>query len=114
MIEFFVKRTSAWDEKPCDEAYEKPYLSTDQRGVSDPKYLGNMAASWYEKGANHRLTDGKYITRDMPQEAGWFVKFEGLDDLLAFITKYGDVVIEHKSSRAKDCFTIEIYDDYRE
>jgi hypothetical protein len=114
-MRFLVSRTRDYslDGPPCEEAFRGTYTVVDQRTVDDPAKLraAEMTERWYREGENHRVID-RQITRDFPGWKGWFVEIPDLDALLAFIAKYGELVIgpHHRS----DELFIEIYDGYRE
>jgi hypothetical protein len=108
---YLVSRTSSCDsQKPCEEAYQVKIKSVDARNVDDPKKIPSNRGTngdWYERGENHRVENGK-IKRDMGWVDVWVVD---IDDIAAFVDKYGDCII----GRDQNGFsTIEIYDDYRE
>ena len=110
MTQFLVSRTSAWDERPCDEAFQIDIVRTDTRNVDDPKKIpanNGTDGTWYLDGTNHRVENGR-IKRDMGVAAVWVVE---VSDLLSFIDKYGECVI---GKGINDFYTLEIYDDYRE
>lgn len=111
---FIVTRTSIYGNKrPCKEAKRAPYTRIDERTFNDPAkidWVGGLE-EWYGNGTNHRVTNG-HIQRDF-EDSAWFVEFESLDDLMAFVNRYGAVVIGEWYSN-HDIRYIEIYDGYRE
>lgn len=115
-MEFMVRRTSLWwdDEMPCEEAYLKEYVFIDTRSVDCPTKVPAYKGKsdwWYEEGMNHRVEDGK-IKRDFIRK-GWFITINSIEELLEFVNKYGDIVVQKALDNDK-LFEIEIYDDYRE
>lgn len=44
----------------------------------------------------------------------WFIDINTLEELMAFCTKYGDLVLRPSTWRIADVPSLEIYDDYRE
>lgn len=52
-----------------------------------------------------------WIVRDIESE-GWAIDIETIDDLMAFVDKNGDIVIQKDD--AEDFPWLEIYDTYRE
>jgi hypothetical protein len=116
-MRFRVSRTSAnYDDKPCEEAVRGTYLHTDRRSSpaeAIPAYANPtvLQREWYGRGQNHRTEDGR-AARELAHE-GWFVTLPTLADLLAFIDKYGEVVVSHEPSPTP-LYRLEIYDDYRE
>lgn len=68
---------------------------------------------WYERGTNHRqLSDGRYA-RDLGMRTVRFIDLDTLDDLVAFVHKYGRVIVD-RSFINPALMELEIYDDYRE
>lgn len=113
-MELMVSRTSTdSDNKPCDEAYQKQYVYIDRRRWKTPEEITDEITKreWFNEGRNHRIEDNN-IMRDFDR-VGWFVNIDSLDDLMKFIAKYGNIVIE-TSYRNHNILAIEIYDDYRE
>lgn len=107
---FLANRTSSWSGKPCDEAFEAETMQIDRRNCDDPKKIPahkGTDGDWYQRGTNHRVENGT-ICRDLGWQREWFVR---LDDVMAFVDKYGECVVgrDHRGFA-----TIEIYDDYRE
>jgi hypothetical protein len=113
-MRFKVSRTSIWDdeEKPCEEAVWESYLRVDTRTVDSPEKLTfkNDREDWYKIGKNHRVENGN-IKRDFNDE-GWFIYIHSLEELNAFVKKYGRIV--YVKGWAYDGMEIEIYDSYRE
>lgn len=116
---FEVKRTSDRDAKPCDEAVPGTVQRWDYRTFKSPEeHDARLKPKWHERGTEHQLVCGprggvQGIKRRLEDEDAWFVEFDGLDALLAFFEKYGDLVIT-TSWADKESPCIEIYDDYRE
>ena len=107
---YLCTRTSAYDMKPCEEAFRVLIVNTDTRHFDDPKKIPANCGTdgdWYTKGTNHRVEGGK-IRRDLGTKEEWAVE---LTDLQAFVDKHGECVV----GRDLDGFcTMEIYDTYRE
>lgn len=99
--------------KPCDEAewsvfIEKEFLTLHLL----EKWSHYDIAQWMTEGMNHQtMPDGSYVKEVKRQ--GWAIKINTMDDLEAFVKKYGDVVI-NTPGRRSEIYTLEIYDDYRE
>lgn len=106
------RRTSAWDRKPCDEAEKVKFVSVDRRTIDDPMKNRYIGAKWYDEGRNHRVEYGR-IARDF-DDMRWVVTFADAAALEAFCLKYGDVVLSVDNTGLSPCFSIEIYDSYRE
>lgn len=111
-MKYMVRRTSGWDDKapPCPEARKETYTRIDERTVNSPEKIPD-GWRWFSGGRNHRVEHG-HIMRDFDDE-GWFIDIKTLDELMAFIDKYGSVVIEPYFDNYS-IMVIEIYDDYRE
>ena len=105
-------RTSAYIDKPCEEAEKIPFVCVDRRSIDDPMKNPYIGKSWYEEGRNHRVENGK-IARDL-DSTRWVVRISNAAELQAFCQKYSPVIIDIDNSGIAPCFSIEIYDDYRE
>lgn len=117
-MQFIVTRTSSRDDMaPCEEAFETNFVYTDIRDADSPEkdkcclHLSPSAAidQWYGKGRDHAVIDG-HIVRKIDQ-VKWCVELADLVALIAFVKKYGEVVIRPPEDETT---IIEIYDDYRE
>jgi hypothetical protein len=107
-----ISRTSSWDSRPCEEAFQCEVMNVDRRSADDPKKIpafNGTDGDWYERGSNHRVENGR-ICRDMGWRAEWFVEMEA-EDIWAFADKYGSLVVQIDVDGWPK---IEIYDDYRE
>jgi len=116
-MKFHIDRTSKWEntEMPCEEAFKDTYTRVDIRTTDDPAAIHAYSGRtdwWYNEGQNHRVLNG-HIARDYPDETGWFVNIDSLEDLLRFADKYGQLVIE-ETYGDPNLRSIEIYDTYRE
>ena len=111
---FAVSRTSSWDEKPCDEAYQEEVFDTDLRTCGSPEEFDargiDRGRPWLSHGTNHRIIDGM-IARDIGTRNQWFVN---VDDIWAFQQKYGRLIIEPERVSGEWFPSIEIYDGWRE
>lgn len=117
-MKFIVTRTSSsHDTKPCEEAFESNFIYTDIRDVDDPEKLprcifpprSRAVDYWYGNGRDHTVIDG-HIVRKIDQ-VKWCVELADLDALIAFVKKYGEIVIIPPEDVTPG---IEIYDGYRE
>ena len=113
-MKFIIYRSSTWtDENPnveganetdvhlIDNCYHKHLFEQFSKNHTDIKQVG--AEKW--KGTN-----------TTPQRL-WVIEFNTIEELLAFIDKYGKVIIHKKSfvlQNKEGYREIEIYDDYRE
>ncbi len=107
---YICERTSAYGEKPCDEAFKVLRVDTDVRNTDDPRKIpahNGTDGGWYDKGTNHRVEGGR-IMRDVGYETAWAVE---IADVQAFVDKHGLCVVGRDGSGFCE---IEIYDDYRE
>lgn len=107
-MEFKIFRTSYYEDKPCEEAYEK---ITPQYGISTfnsfeayDKRFGE--GSWLAIGTEHKVLPNGRIQRRLGDQLEWYVTIDTLEELIKFIQKYGKLVINEDF--------IEIYDYYRE
>lgn len=110
-----VSRTSMANssiEIPCDEAERVPFVRVDRRNIDDPLKNKFIGKTWYDFGRNHRVENG-CIARDFDDER-WMVWIADDDDLLAFVKKYGDIILSINTDGLEHCFEIEIYDACRE
>lgn len=112
-MKFRVTRASVYGDgvQPCEEAKSGQMKVIDERGVDDPSKIPN-GEDWYARGTNHRVENG-HIKRDLGFRTAWFVDIGSLKDLMAFIDKYGDVVVSRTYSDGTTP-EIKIYDDYIE
>jgi hypothetical protein len=114
---YTVSRTSLWNnEKPCEEAVERPFENWDIRKWSEERYdceFGERQGVWKSKGRNHRITEEGYIARQLDDVIYWSVEINSLEELEIFIKKYDKAVIQ-KGGQIRNILDIEIYDDYRE
>ena len=117
-MKFHVSRTSQWDheEPPCAEAFRDTYTRIDTRTTDDPAKITahrkKSTAWWYNNGTNHRVENGQ-IKRDFPGESQWAIELSDLDALIAFMHRYGSLVIETHWDNP-GTVELEIYDNYRE
>lgn len=112
---YVLRRTSVFDDKPCDEAIKRSFENWSSRSCTEEYFNQCFSASeglWRSKGKNHSLIDGG-ITRQNDNVEKWSIEINTLEELTAFIDKYGSIVIraDWDDPNAK---MIEIYDDYRE
>jgi len=109
-MKFEISRTSAWEVKPCPEAFKMRIPNWHIRTVTEEEYNKRFAeregGPWREKGTKHQITKEGYIKRQEGQKSVWGVEIDDLKQLIAFSKKYGDLIFSGSS--------IEIYDDYRE
>lgn len=117
-MEFLLKRTSAWDGKPCKEGISKELVRIDRRTVKTlaeaklPKHK-HWADGFFASGTNHREELGM-IARDLEPRKKWIIKINTLEDLIKLNKKYGDLIISQENEYKGIDYSIEIYDDYRE
>lgn len=113
-MEFMITRTSVWfDDKPCDEAYEKDCMRKDVRTLkSFEEYDNKFKDNFHDRGVNHKINKDGYIEREFEDKA-WFIEINSLEDLLEFENKFGPIIVS-TSWTNYEYMMIEIYDDYRE
>lgn len=112
-MRFVVRRTSYYENErqPCPEAILGDYTRIDWRTVTTAELPERVKRTWFTEGKNHRDVDG-HAVREFDGRA-WFIDLDGLEALMAFLQKYGPVIIE-PFWQNHTMFSIEIYDDYRE
>ena len=107
---YIVTRASLGiEDKPCDNAFLKKLLMTDERNTDNPANIyryHNNPNEWYEEKGyfNHRVENG-HICRDFYWER-WVVKIDTLEELNKFVEDNGQIVYEQGE--------ITIYDDFIE
>lgn len=114
---FSINRTSAFDDKPCDESFlakhEKWHTRTCTEDEFNERY-SNREGVWRSKGKNHTtLNDGRWVTRQEEDVELWSINIDTLEQLIELVNKYGDVILKQEGYSTKTP-EIEIYDDYRE
>jgi len=116
LTKFIVRRTSERDnEKPCENAQKEFLTWLDRRSA---KTLSEARKEfwfkeWYDGGTNHRVEDDHIVCDVKKKRSVWTIQINTIEELLAFITKYGEVII-FPSGYKEIPFFIEIYDTYRE
>ena len=116
-MEFVIKKTSMWtEEKPCEEAYSKALTKLDVRTEKTfaEARKKHWFKEWYDNGINHRIENGYIVCDAKEKRAVWMIKIDTLDQLLAFIEKYGELIISDDAEYKENQRYIEIYDAYRE
>lgn len=117
-MRFQVSRTTRYEGRPCDEAVEGTVEVWDRRSFKTPEEHDEKiprGPGWLEAGTDHgiwRRGELYGIERRMPDRQAWFVDIETLEDLVAFMDKHGDLVLQRDHPNLPP--EIEIYDDYRE
>lgn len=118
-MKFTIRRASVWDDEvsPCKEAKRDNIVRVETRTLCSPEEFdakfSKRESKWFSVGANHRVDENGWITRDNGMIDVWSVEIDTLDELMEFCKKYGNVVIG-------DCMwnkaykEILIYDDYIE
>lgn len=117
-MKFHISRTSAYEEKPCEEAVQEYFTALDSRTVPtiEEARKHHWFKDWYENGVNHREENGHIVCDSKEKRPYWVIEINSLDDLLALEKKYGSLVIERPGwmgPKGID-YEVEIYDDYRE
>ena len=118
-MKFTIRRASEWNDEvsPCEEAKRDSIVRVETRTLYTTEEFdaefSNREGKWLSVGANHRVDENGWITRDNGMIDVWSVEIDTIDELMEFCKKYGDVVIG-------DCMCnkaykeILIYDDYIE
>ena len=123
-MRFIVTRTSAHSGvSPCKEAVAGAIQSWDRRTCRSPeefdKSQGHREGTWFSWGTEHEIIRGSRggaigIRRRIGDRDGWFVDLDSIEDLVAFATTYGDLIVSDQWWQGDPTPAIEIYDDYRE
>lgn len=117
-MKFIVSRTSTYDSEPCREAKKEDLNYLDYRTVktleeAHRERYAHWAIDWFKNGANHREDARKGMIVCERKRRDWVLEVKSLKALIAFVTKYGDVIIK-ESDYKEYPLEIEIYDGYRE
>lgn len=118
-MKFTVRRASKWSNEDvcCEEAKRDSIVRVETRTLYSPEEFdakfSNREGKWLSVGANHRVDENGWITRDNGMIDVWSVEINTLDELMEFCKKYGDVVIGNCMWN-KAYKEILIYDDYIE
>ena len=113
-MKFVVSRTSVLPEvKPCEEAVRRQIPNVDRRIFQSPEAFDAQCAKregpWLSVGKNHGVDKRGRITREVGVADVWMISLRSLNDLLAFIQKYGSVMIDECWVNP-DYYEISIYD----
>jgi hypothetical protein len=113
---FEVMRTSSYrfftrsDNPPCEGAFPstapKWHTIPCSEEEYNKRYSKGAGGLWREKGTNHSVTLEGHIRRQEGVREIWAIEISSLEQLVSFISKYGEIVM--------DDGCIEIYDSYRE
>lgn len=106
---FKITRTSMYNESkpPCEEAFQAVFPVYDQRTFKtfeehDTRFPNSL---WLSCGTEHKI-EPFGISRRMADQQGWAVNIDTLEQLRAFVSKYGQCIVGDDE--------VEIYDGYRE
>jgi len=112
-MKFEISRTSACDEKPCQEAHMISVPRWQTRTCTEEEFNERFSYNeglWRSKGRKHKtVNDGKWISRREKNERAWGIEIGSLAEILTLSEKYGDLIFI-----GGDMPEIEIYDDHRE
>lgn len=118
-MEFEISRTSLWETKPCEEAYEKEIIRIDERGFNNfDEYKERLHEKWEDEGFNHKIIPAnnkfnhQHIYREFNDKI-WCIKINSLEKLLELQDKYGNIILG-RCWKNNSIRSLEIYDDYRE
>lgn len=118
-MKFIVSRTSDYraNIKPCEEAKMESIVMVETRNFKSilefDATFGDREGKWLSIGENHRFDKNGYIARDNGLIDVWTIEVNSLEELMDFVGKYGNVVVQ-KCYKNDRWYEIEIYDDYRE
>ncbi|UTW65788.1 hypothetical protein KFE94_14160 [bacterium SCSIO 12643] len=101
-MKYIVKRTGYVREKqPCEEAYP------------DVHYVVERFQRGQDVETTYQITKEGQMVKRIAEEERWTIELNSLEDLMRFIDKYGQVVI-NTGLGTTESPVIEIYDDWRE
>ena len=114
---FKITRTSvSHKEQPCPEAIHTTFIYHDHWSCSlGDAIKRNLFQSPYCQWSNLREENGHAVADQ--NLTGWMIEFITLDQLIAFVNKYKDIIIKKPQNtffQGQAIGEIEIYDDYRE
>ena len=112
-MKFIINRASNWDDyyEPCQEAVKEVVTFTDTRNFpSFEEYAKKCNDNFLVEGFDHKVVNG-HIERKINREE-YTVEFDTLEDLMKFISNYGNIIIYNRD----DCEfnKITIYDSWVE
>lgn len=111
MTKYIVTRTSEWGNKqPCEEAKQESLIIHTWCTCKTLEESKKQEWFWRDGTFNHIKIQGKEGVRHSQICLRWTVE---IDDLQAFIEKYGECVVALSNSDDIP-LSIEIYDNYRE
>lgn len=90
------KRISVTEsKKTCDEALEENLTPLDYRTVKTIEESKGKIwyKEWLEGGENHREEEGIVVCDKKEKSRQWVVELNNLEELIAFQSKYGEIVI---------------------
>lgn len=112
-MKFICKRTSEYREgKPCDEALPEVVITYDCRTLPKEQMAKEHKDERFLKYENFILSDGRNGCRRKMEEDAYTVEIDNLEQLMDFVRKHGDIVIQKHDDY--DLPEIEIYDTWRE
>ena len=120
-MKVIVSRTSGtrFRLEPCDEAYEGQVHLYKYRieplGYRSPKDCEADRKKLVESGCRDIVKVSDILMRgtDIEPTKVWLVDLNTVEEVAAFLTKYGDCIVREPSCE-EGCFDVEIYDYYRE
>lgn len=116
-MKYIVERTGYVREKqPCEEAYQDVHYVVERfKWAQDDFSLKhqNLNRKWQDVETAYQITKEGQIVKRIAQEERWTIELNSLEDLMRFIDKYGQVVI-NTGQGTTESPVIEIYDDWRE
>ncbi len=114
-MEFLIKRTRYWGEKPCKEAKPKKFVHIDWRTVKTlaEARKQDWGDEFFARGTNHREEKGM-VARDLSPTARWVIEINTLEELIKLSDKYGDIILGYTDLYKGIEYELEIYDTYRE
>jgi hypothetical protein len=112
-MKFKCERTSGYrEEKPCDEAVREVVITYDCRTLPKEQMAKKLKDERFLEYENFTFSDGRAGCRRKMEEDAYTVEIDNLEQLMDFVRKHGDIVIQKHDDY--DLPEIEIYDTWRE
>ncbi len=87
------------NKKVCDEAKQEDLTPLDYRTVRSLEEAKKKVwyKDWLKGGVNHREEDGMVVCDKKEKSRHWVVEINSLEELLAFQSKYGSIIISNST-----------------
>lgn len=111
-MKYICERTSAYKEKPCDEARQEEVSTYFCRTLPKEEMAIHHKNEDFTEYENITLLDGRSGCRKKEKMDAYTVEINNIEQLMDFIKKHGEIII-YETDRY-DFPVIEIYDTWRE